>query len=411
AIAELLGDVQQVVDRHGICFLGTDVDRDGGKIILTAGAPTASGDDEERMLLALREIVDRDRVLPIRVGVNRAHVFAGDIGPPYRRTYTVMGDAVNLAARLMAKASPGEILTTDAVLQRSRTRFESVALEPFMVKGKSEPVQAFALGAVARAEDVESENRIPLIGREQEMNVLLSALASARQGQGRLVEIIGEPGIGKSRLIEELRDCAEDLRYLSLACELYDSSTPYRPFRAFLRVLYGIGEIQDDASAARRLEAVVFSVAPDLAPWVSLLAIPLGIDVPATREVLDLDDEFRRERLERATCTLLSALLDAPTLWTLEDVHWMDEASAQLLRKLTSGLAGRPWLMCVTRRDVDEGFVAAPAPHVASLRPEPLDEAAAAALAEAVTEGMPLAPHEMAALAQRSGGNPFYLQE
>ncbi len=411
ALAELLSDVQQVVDRHGICFLATDVDRDGGKVILTAGAPTASGDDEERMLLALREIVDKERALPVRVGVNRGHVFAGDIGPPYRRTYTVMGDAVNLAARLMAKAAPGQILTTDAVLQRSRTRFETVALEPFTVKGKSEPVDALALGRVAHAEAVESDDRVPLVGREQEMTVLLSALGSTREGKGRLVEIIGEPGIGKSRLIEELRGHAHDINQVTLTCELYDSSTPYRPFRAPLRALYGIADDLDDASAARRLNAVVYSLAPNLAPWVSLLAIPLGIDVPATREVLDLDDEFRRERLERATCTLLVALLDAPTLWTLEDVHWMDEASTHLLRRLAADLAARPWLMCVTRRDVDEGFVAIPSPHVASLRPEPLDEAAAAALAEAVTEEMPLAPHELAALARRSGGNPFYLQE
>ena len=85
---------------------------DGGKLILTAGAPKATGDDEERMLLALRKIVDSRSSLPIRIGVHRGSVFAGDIGPPYRRTYTVMGDAVNLAARLMAKAEPGQIYAT-----------------------------------------------------------------------------------------------------------------------------------------------------------------------------------------------------------------------------------------------------------------------------------------------------------
>ena len=94
----------------------TDVDDDGGKLILTAGAPTITGNDEERMLLALRKIVDVERAIPIRIGVNRGAVFAGDIGPWYRRTYTVMGDAVNLAARLMAKAEPGQIYATAEVL-------------------------------------------------------------------------------------------------------------------------------------------------------------------------------------------------------------------------------------------------------------------------------------------------------
>ena len=114
-----------------MAFLGTDIDRDGGKIILTAGAPSASGQDEHRMLLALREIWIAHRELLVRIGVNRGPVFAGDIGPDYRRTFTVMGDAVNLAARLMAKAAPGEILTTPDVVEQCQAEIETVELEPF----------------------------------------------------------------------------------------------------------------------------------------------------------------------------------------------------------------------------------------------------------------------------------------
>ena len=133
-----------------MCFLSTDADDDGGKLILTAGAPTITGNDEERMLLALRKIADVERAIPIRIGVNRGAVFAGDIGPWYRRTYTVMGDAVNLAARLMAKATPGQIFATAEVLDASGTRFATNELEPFMVKGKAKPVQAWARGRRAR---------------------------------------------------------------------------------------------------------------------------------------------------------------------------------------------------------------------------------------------------------------------
>ncbi len=108
--------MQRAVERQEVTFLATDADRDGGKIILTAGAPATSGDDEHRMLLAVREIMDAGVPLPIRIGVNRGSVFVGEVGPPYRRTFTVMGDAVNLAARLMAKAEPGQILTTPDLL-------------------------------------------------------------------------------------------------------------------------------------------------------------------------------------------------------------------------------------------------------------------------------------------------------
>ncbi|MEX2555834.1 MAG: adenylate/guanylate cyclase domain-containing protein [Actinomycetota bacterium] len=411
ALDELVVGVQDAADRHGVCFLGTDVDRDGGKIILTAGAPTASGNDEERMLLSLREIVGRPGALPVRVGVNRGEIFAGDIGPPYRRTYTVMGDAVNLAARLMAKAKPDEILTVPSVLERSRTRFETVALEPFLVKGKAKPVHAYAVGSAGKALGEAARSTAPLVGREREMEALREALASAREGSGRVVEIVGEPGIGKSRLIEELRNEATGMKVVPAACELYGSSTPYGALRAPLRALLVIGEHDDNGAAAARLTSLVASNAPELAPWLPLIAMPLDIDIPATQEVLDLDDEFRKARLEQATSALLGATVAGETLWILEDVHWMDEASAGLLTRITSGVAEHPWLICVTRRDVSEGFAARAGPHLVVVRPEPLDAAAAAALADAETEETPLPPHELASLAERSGGNPFFLKE
>ena len=411
ALGELVRDVQRAADKNGVCFLGSDVDRDGGKIILTAGAPTASGNDEERMLLTLREIVDGERTIPICVGVNKGPVFAGDIGPFYRRTYTVMGDAVNLAARLMAKAEPGEILSTASVLEPSRTQFDARPLVPFQVKGKAQPVHAFAVGAIQRSAVAAVDASVPLVGREHEMGVLLGALASARAGNGRTVEIVGEPGIGKSRLIEELRSNAGDVAYLSAACELYHASTPYSPLVGPLRKLFGISELDEDAVAAERLRGIVGATAPHLLPWTPLLGVPLDVAIPATPEVEHLDHEFRKLRLEEVVVELVRALLTAPTLFVLEDTHWMDEASADLLRRLTADITELPWMMCVTRRDVDEGFASAPGPAVEILRPQPLDATAAAALVDAATEESPLAPHEIAALAERSGGNPLFLKE
>src|SRR5438093_2157866 len=102
----------------------------------------ASGNDEERMLRALRAIVSRPHALPVRIGVNNGHVFTGNFGPPYRRTYSIKGDVVNLAARVMAKAQPGQILVTPSVLERSATVFQTESIEPFLAKGKKHPVNA-----------------------------------------------------------------------------------------------------------------------------------------------------------------------------------------------------------------------------------------------------------------------------
>ena len=146
ALDELIARTAATAARHGVCLLGSDVDADGGKLLLTAGAPMATGEDDERMLLALREVLEGGGALPLKIGVHRGAVFAGDIGPAYRRTYTVMGDAVNLAARLMAAAPEGELYATERAVDGSATRFGVTRMAPFRVKGKARPVEALSVG-------------------------------------------------------------------------------------------------------------------------------------------------------------------------------------------------------------------------------------------------------------------------
>ena len=130
--------MQSTIDDLDVGFLATDVSGDGGKIILTAGVPSNTGNDEERMLFALRRLSKEDLRIPIRMGVNRGPVFSGPVGPPRRRTYTVMGDTVNLAARVMAKASPGEVVATTGVLEESDTRLRDRSPRALHGQGEGE---------------------------------------------------------------------------------------------------------------------------------------------------------------------------------------------------------------------------------------------------------------------------------
>ncbi|MDP9329986.1 MAG: tetratricopeptide repeat protein [Actinomycetota bacterium] len=412
ALHELVANTQAAVDAYGVCFLASDVDADGGKLILTAGAPRAVGDDEERMLLALRRIIDSDPKIPIRIGVNKGPVFAGDIGPRYRRTYTVMGDAVNLAARVMAKANRGQLLATSSILDASGLGFETVALEPFMVKGKKYPVTAFEVRQTAGAKQVVGEHDLPLVGRAAEIAVIEEALSSARAGHGRMIEIVGPPGIGKTRLLYELRQRADGFEVLTAGCELYQASTAYAPVRALLGAALGIPLDPADADVASLLRERVEASAPELIPWLPLLAIPLDVEVPATPEVDALGEEFRRAKLEWAISDLLSRVFaDRSVLLAIEDVHWMDDASAALLSMLCLQIANGPWLVAVTRRDEETGFVAAPGEKSTTLRPAPLAVADGEALLLAATEDAPYRPHEVVVLVERSGGNPLFLKE
>ncbi len=413
ALADALDIVMRTVQRaaheNQVAFFETDIAPSGGKVMLMGGAPRSTGKDEERMLRAMRAVLDVNSPLPLRIGVNWGRIFVGDFGPPYRRTYSVKGDAVNLAARLMAKAEPGQLLTTDDVLERSRTRFDTVALEPFQAKGKAEPVQAYVVGSSLGLK--ERSASAPLVGREHELSVLVEALDSARHYEGKIVELVAEPGMGKSRLIEELRATAEGVSVRSVQCEEYESATPYFSFRHLLREFIGGTDEDDPETLERHLRERVEVSAPQLLPWLPLLGVPFGLELSDTPETAPLADEYRKARLEEVTRELLGMLLLEATLLVFEDTHWMDDASADLLRELIKGLEQRPWLVVVARRDQPTGFAAPADAAAAVIELQPLGAAQAAALAHAATEETPLLPHEIEALTERAGGNPLFLTE
>jgi class 3 adenylate cyclase/tetratricopeptide (TPR) repeat protein len=414
ALHELVALVQEAADAEQVCFLGSDIDADGGKLILTAGAPRALGDEDERMLLALQRIVDAGPPLPLRVGVTRGPLFAGDIGPRYRRTYTVMGDVVNLAARLMAQAPAGEVYTTPSVLERSSTRFETTRLEPFRVKGKALPVEAVAVGRVLRGRDAARGPvpvRFPLIGRDRELAQIARALDDARRGRGRLIELVSEPGMGRSRLMEEVRDRAGGVRVLHAACEPYTITTPYAPWRELLRRLLGVGEADGDEIVLALLRETIERDDPSLLPWLPLLGDVLDVDAPASESVDQLAPEFRAARLREVVLRFMRRQLPAWALIEVADVHLMDSASAELVEALSRQLPLLPWLVVVSRRDRDGGFTAAPGEHVLRVVLEPLAPAAALELAETATEAAPLPPHLVKLAAERSGGSPQFLRD
>jgi class 3 adenylate cyclase/tetratricopeptide (TPR) repeat protein len=410
ALEALVTEAATAAEEHGVTFLGTDVDRDGGKIILAAGVPRAAGEDEERMLRAVRRIVESAQRLPVRIGVHRGHVFAGEIGPPYRRTYTVMGDTVNLAARLMAAAAPGTILATAGVLEQARSSFETEALPPFMVKGKSRPVQAYRVGALRRARRDDHAVPLALVGRDDEVALLHDAVVKARAGSGCVIELRGEPGIGKSRLIDEVGEAAADLVTAHVTCVPYETANPYWAFREILHQLLGVGPDDGPAVVEQALRSHVNKLAPELEPSLPLLAIPLQLQIPDTPQTAALEPRFRKQRVEECSVSLVGSMLHEPSLVVLEDAHWIDEASSDILRVVETGISTGPWLVCTTRIDTPGGFQASDESSRV-IRLEPLPTADAEVLANAACEDRPLRPHEIELVMARAGGNPRFLIE
>ncbi len=394
---------------YGLTWLESDIDVGAVKLYLTGGAPSSSGQDEEGMLRALREIVAADVGLPIRAGVNRGHVFTGDIGGANRRTYAVMGDAVNLAARLTARAQPGDVLATPDVLDRAKTVY-ATEKEPLLVKGKERAVTAHHVGAAVGTRDEVEADATPIVGREPELELLRDAVNAARMRELRIVVLTGEPGIGKSRLVRELRTLALGFTQLTAAGEQYASSTPFFAWRNLLRQLAGITPDSSREQAGAQLTPFVTGVMPDLAPWLPLMAIPFDAEALSTPESDALDPATGRERLFETVEMFLERVLMMPTLLVVEDAHWLDDSSRSLLLHLTQKPAARPWLVCVTTRPSAD-----PAVHLEGpgqrLDLEPLEADRAAELALSMADEVALPSETLAALTERSGGNPLFVRE
>ena len=407
ALAQIVGDETR---RFGLTWLESDIDVDGGKLYLIGGAPSSTGADEERMLRLLQTVLATYEGLILRAGLNRGPAFCGDIGAATRRTYAVMGDTVNLAARLTSRAEPGGLLATADVLDRAHSRYD-VSPQLFLFKGKEQPITTYRVGAVLGDKEDEPQAELPFVGRDGELAVIAVAVAAARVRRQQLVELIGEPGIGKSRLVQELRQQTPGFMQLVGRCDPYSSASAYSVFRDMLRPLVGLTPAMEAREAGAHLLQWIAEVIPDLAPLAPLIAVPFDAEVLPTPETEQLDPQFRRERLHECVGILLTRVLITPTLLIFEDAHWMDDASRDLVLSLTRVEASRPCLVCVTRRPEGGDFADLDVEGHVRLALGPIDARAAQSLALAAAGELALSDGVLAGVVERAGGNPLFVRE
>ena len=413
ALSDVIANIQRATEHFGVTFFETDISRNGGKVMLTAGAPVSHGHDEDRMLRAARQIIEHQGRLSLRIGLNRGAVFAGDFGPPFRRTYSVKGDAINLAARVMAKAGPGQVLATREVIDRSRTEFEVTEVPPFQVKGKTRAIDACLVGSAAGRHHATVDQTV-IRSREPELQRLRDQIALASSGRGSVTLIDGERGSGRSRVVAELPSLAGDINLVRVSCDEYESTTPYVALRRLFRRAMRLRDESDDEQVLQALNRVTERGDGTLTPWLPLLGIVLGVAIAETPESSELDDEFRKARMEAAAVELLALTLPGPAVLVVDDVHNLDEASHGILAGiLDAARQRRPWSVVLTLRtgtetpwSAEAGSSDLPTLH---LHLGPLSETQAIELVTAETEDRPLPPATIESIVRRSGGNPLFL--
>ena len=406
ALEHVITAVQSAATANEVTYIAADIGPDGGKVMLSAGAPRRVGRDDDRMIATLRSALDAAGEIPLGAGATSGRVFSGDYGPSYRRAYSLMGDCVNLAARLAQQAGPGQLLVTRELVANSSGSFTTREHPAFVAKGKRAPVHALSIGTATAAS--ERFDRAPFRGRDEELATLLGVARAAADGVGQVVEVVGEAGIGKSRLLTEL-EAGADAEVLRTDGDVYAGTRPYAPFERLLRDRWDVPATAPPAELAARLTRVVAERAPHLSQWLPLIAVVAGVEVANTRQVNELDPAQRKQKLEEVTSELLGIILPGARILIFNDVHLMDDASRDLIARLAADTSSRWWLVVVSRTPDS------PSP----LGETPLERIDLGALGDAVVADMlaqatadsPLPPQRLAELAQRAGGNPLFVRE
>lgn len=401
-ITEYFEQMKRVIEQHG----GTVEKFIGDAVMAVFGVPLVNEDDALRAVRAasqMQALMTRDPAGPasplqVRIGINTGEVMAGDASAGHG---FVTGDAVNVAARLEQAAGPGEVLIGPATYRLVRDAVEVEALEPLLLKGKSEPMPAFRL--VGLLTQTRARSKVRLVGRDQDLLDLTASFERVPQSaQAEWVVVAGEAGSGKSSLVETFRSQVEDqARVLEGRCLPYGEGITFWPIAEIVRAAAGVDELDSRETARDKVSALGTAMADgDLVTKRLVAAMGLSDEVVNAQEVF------------WAVRSLFEHLATAkPLVVVLEDLHWAEETLLDLVEYLAAfSVDPRFMLLCATRPELLEKrsrWIGEPTLiHLRPLSREGVDQ-----LVQELLGGSEPPPQLSAYLFEASHGNPLYLQE
>jgi adenylate cyclase len=334
----------------------------GNQLHIIFGAPVAPDAPDQALLCALALQRERpDYVAMQRIGLAAGKAFAGPVGSASRREYTVVGDVVNLSARLMQVCEDGAVITGETTAQRVQDLIAFTALPPVRVKGKQSPVRLFRASQqqaiTTQFQAYYGRWQRPLVGRDEELAQLRQELDKAREGNGRSLFICGPTGVGKTRFLAAGVNhwLASGGRGVVGVCQPHTSDTPYAPWRNIWNDLIGLNAGMSAQEQAVTVVAWTLSLIPDAGKDVGLWAEVLGLPLSQSERLKELTAEVRQARFFNLVRRCLQALAaNQPILIILEDIHWADQATLSLVDKLNQHLVGIPLCVVLTNRDMPD---------------------------------------------------------
>src|SRR5882672_1267963 len=421
---DFIRQAQRIVASHGGNLLHVTLGDKGAYLYAVFGSPHAHEDDPIRATsaaLELRELTRTSAMSDIRIGLGYGRLRSGTFCHAQRQTFTCLGDAANLAARLMSAAPPGKIYASVDARRAAGEGFTWDELAPVALKGKAHLHSVFALaGAKLRTVPAHSTDANAIVGREAELGAMAGALDCALHGQGRLVTVSGEAGIGKSRLIAELARTAGDRACVAVGeCQSYAGSASYFVWREIWATLFGLDRGAAEAEQVRQLEARLAAIDPVLASRAPLLAGLLDLPIADNDLTASFDAKLRKTSLEGLLAECMRARArETPLMIVLEDCHRLDPLSRDLVEVLARTLPRLPVLIVLAYRP---GAAAAAAlrrdtlPNSEEIRlgDLPCEEAIALIRARLMQPGANAEPARtlIELIASRAQGNPLYIEE
>lgn len=413
----------------------------GDAVLAFFGAPIAHEDDPVRAVRAGLEIIgamapykaeiERRWGIPIdvRVGINTGLVVVGEVGSDLRVEYTALGDAVNVAARMEQTAQPGTVRVTAETWALVSDHFEGEPIGPVEVKGKSEPVEAVRVLRPARS-DSDTATQHPLVGRAAELERLTSLRAKLLAGSGWVASILGDAGLGKSRLLDEFRlgtsramtspaGSDADVAWMCSFSESYEASVPFAAIRQLLRRWWDLDSAEDPFSV---MEERAAELVPDLSDAAAYLgqAAAIGLPTGPAGFIAGLEPPVLDARIRHTVASYLEAeARRRPVLAVFEDIHWADPTSLAVIEALLSVTEKAPLAVLFTMRPYHDE----PAWHIheVAARDHPhryesidlgsLNEETAERLFDALVEGVDVTAEDKRRILERSDGNPLFLDQ
>jgi class 3 adenylate cyclase len=412
-MADLTDRCATVVQRYG----STVAQFTGDGIMAVFGAPVALEDHAVRACLAALgvqeaakrlavDVGERDGVeLRLRVGLNSGEVTAGGFGSG-RFGYAAVGEQVGMAQRMESVAPPGGVMLSASTARVVEGAASLGELELVQIKGAEEPVPARRLLGMGDGHRAAWRGESTLVGRRWEMSAVDELLERAVDGHGAVVSVVGQPGIGKSRLTREVATIARrrGVEVFTTFCESHTSQVPFHAVARLLRAVTGVEGLDPQAARAR-----IRAQFPDAEPQdLVLFDDLLGIADPEV-ELPKIDPDARRRRLT-ALVNAASLARHAPAVYVIEDAHWIDEVSESMLAEFLTVIPQTPSLVLASYRPEYEGALARV--HGAqSIALAPLSNIETTALVTDLLGADPSTTEIAALVAERAAGNPFFAEQ